>query len=468
MNNKSYDKNIKYQPSSFRDPSGYLFFREGILYRQINNSYREHYDKLIESGLYEKLVGMDLLIPHREVNIEELYLEEVYKIIEPESVSFINYPYEWSFSQLKDAALTTLEIQKISLEYGMTLKDASAYNIQFYKGKPVLIDTLSFEKYDEGSPWVAYRQFCQHFLAPLALMSYCDVRLSQLLKYHLDGIPLDLTSNLLPTKTKLRFSLMTNIHLHAKGQKHFGEKTSTTSTNENFKKMGSFSLKALIDSLESAVKKLNLNLDETIWADYYEKETSNKYLEDKKEIVKDFLGKTRGTTAWDIGANTGVFSNIAAKQGYDVISMDLDPLCVEKNYNDNKEKNLNNILPLLIDFTNPSPPIGWENEERMSIFQRGPADTVLALALVHHLAIGNNVPLKRLAKFFLKTGQQLLIEFIPKTDEQVQRLLSHREDIFAEYNQDNFEGVFKEHFKIKDKTKIPNSERTLYLMVVDK
>jgi hypothetical protein len=178
-------------PSSFRDPSGYLFHRGAELYRQVNRRYQENYDLLTSSGLYDKLVAEGLLVPHEEVDLEPLDAATAYKTIKPLLVPFVSYPYEWCFSQLKDAALATLAIQKTAMSHGMSLKDASAYNIQFIDCRPVLIDTLSFERYVPGRPWIAYRQFCQHFLAPLALMSYRDPRVSQLLKAGLDGIPLD-------------------------------------------------------------------------------------------------------------------------------------------------------------------------------------------------------------------------------------------------------------------------------------
>jgi hypothetical protein len=165
--------------ASFRDPSGFLFSRDGMLYRQVNRKYEQEYARLKESGLYDKLIKAGLLIPHVEVEQAPEQVDLAYIIIQPERVPFISYPYEWSFSQLKDAALATLSIQRRALKVGMSLKDASAYNLQFVRGKATLIDTLSFELYKEGQPWVAYRQFCQHFLAPLALMALRDVRLNQ-------------------------------------------------------------------------------------------------------------------------------------------------------------------------------------------------------------------------------------------------------------------------------------------------
>ena len=207
-------------PSSFRDPGGFLFFREGTLYRQINRSFEEQYTHLINSGLYDTLLSQQLLIPHEIVDIPPEDPDNAYKIIKPLPIPFISYPYEWSFSQLKDAALLTLEIQKISLEYGMILKDATAYNVQFFRGRPVFIDTLSFEKYESGTPWIGYRQFCQHFLAPLALMGYTDIRLLQLLRNNIDGIRLDLTSRLLPGATWLNLGILMHIHLHAKSERN--------------------------------------------------------------------------------------------------------------------------------------------------------------------------------------------------------------------------------------------------------
>ena len=162
--------NYKIETSSFRDSSGFLFYENEILYRQINKSYSEHYEHLMKSGLYDSLIKENLLIPHEEVDVYVPLKEKHYKTIQPKLIPFISYPYEWSFSQLKDAALLTLKIQKIAMKFDMILKDASVYNVQFLDGKPIFIDSLSFEKYEEGKPWKAYKQFCQHFLAPIALM----------------------------------------------------------------------------------------------------------------------------------------------------------------------------------------------------------------------------------------------------------------------------------------------------------
>jgi hypothetical protein len=447
--------------SSFRDPSGFLFQEAGSLYRQVNQSYGENYDHLMNSGLYETLTDKGLLIPHEEASGDLARTDDAYRVLEPQRVPFISYPYEWCFSQLKDAALLTLEVQKTSLDFGMTLKDASAYNVQFVRGKPVLIDTLSFDLYREGQPWAAYRQFCQHFLAPLALMSYRDVRLNQLLRTYIDGVPLDLASALLPFRTRLTFSLLSHIHLHARSQKHFAERTVDTRRRS----LSLRSFQALIDNLQSAVKKLKWRPQGELWRDYYEESSyTSDALEAKKRLVAKYLDQMQPEVVWDLGANVGLFSRVASDSGTLIISFDVDPECVELNYLESVRGDEENILPLWLDLTNPSPGIGWQHKERMSLIERGPADTILALALIHHLAISNNLPFGRIAEFLARAGKSLVIEFVPKRDQQVQRLLASREDIFTEYTQQDFEAALGQHFEIVDSADLPHSNRTLYLM----
>jgi len=449
--------------ASFRDPSGFVFRREGLIYRQVNQSYQDHYDRLIESGLYARLVQEGLLIPHQEAGVEPADPVRAYKVLQPDQVPFISYPYEWCFSQLKDAALATLAVQKMALEAGMWLKDASAYNVQFYRGRPVLIDTLSFEIYPEGQPWVAYRQFCQHFLAPLALISYRDVRLSQLMRVYIDGLPLDLASGLLPARTRLNFGLATHLHLHASAQRRYSDQAGKTPPITGT--MGKTAVLGLIDSLEGTVRSLKWKPAGTEWGAYYsDTNYTPTAFEHKHRIVQDFLSKAQPQTVWDLGANTGLFSRLASEMGGLTLAFDIDPAAVELNYRECRKKEETHLLPLWIDLTNPSPALGWANQERRGLLERGPVDLVMALALVHHLAISNNVPLDRLAGFFSGLSRWLVIEFIPKSDSQVRRLLASRQDIFPEYHAEGFERAFKRSFTIHACIRIPESERTLYLM----
>ncbi len=436
---------------SFRDPSGSLYIKDGILYRKITPVYYEHYKYAKNSGLYEALMKEGLLIHH---------YEDEPTVIVPQKIPFISYPYEWCFSQLKDAALLTLKIQKRALDFDMILKDASAFNVQFLQGKPIFIDTLSFEKYEEGSPWVGYRQFCQQFLGPLLLMKYRDLRMNQISRIFIDGPPLDLISTLLPLRTFLNPLSVFHIHLHAKSQKKFGEKRNIPTWRISKK-----NLIAFIDNLESGIHCLTLKKQKTEWQNYYQKTNySELAFKDKKRIVGEFLETLNAKTVWDLGANTGEFSRLASQKGAEIISFDIDPMTVEENYLEIKKKGEKNLLTLVMDFTNPSSGLGWENEERMSLTERGPVDAVMALALVHHLAISNNVPLSRIAEYFSKLGRHLIVEFVPKTDTQVKKLLATRKDIFPAYEQTSFEKEFSQYFVVNRRENIADSERLLYLM----
>jgi|SRR3989338_5553103 len=446
---------------SFRDPSGSLFLKDGTLYRRISSDYRVHWEQAENSGLLGTLIRERLLIPHEVLEDASDIDATAYKIIRPTEIPFISYPYEWCFSQLKDAALLTLAVQKRALEHGMILKDASAFNVQFLDDAPVFIDTLSFEKYEEGLPWVGYRQFCQHFLAPLALMSRTDMRLNSLFQIYLDGIPLDLASHLLPRRTFFSPHILFHIHVHAKSQKRFAATRSVSKY-----RISRHNLLALMAGLESAVRAMKLTESHTEWGNYYEETNYSKdSFQDKSRIVTEFLDIARPTTLWDMGANTGEFSRLASKRGIHTVAFDNDPIAVEKNYVRMRRAGEKHLLPLLVDFSNPSPALGWEHAERMSLEERGPADALMALAVVHHLAISNNVPLPRIAEYFSRSCRDLIVEFVPKSDTQVQKLLSTRKDVFPNYTEEGFEKAFDLFFSIRSKRNIVGSQRVLYHMV---
>lgn len=446
--------------SSFRDPNGFIFKHEGTIFRAVMPKYNNDYDLLNSSGLYKKLVDQHLMIPHVEEH--SVKVDGACKVLKPEQLQWISYPYEWSFGQLKDAALATLKIQELSLAHGMTLKDASAFNIQFHKGKAVFIDTLSFEKYEDGKPWIAYKQFIQHFLAPLCLMHSKDLRLNQMSKLFIDGIPLDIASSLLPKKTKLSPTLLMHIHLHAKFQNKYSQ--SGVSKNKT-QKLPKTNFLGIIDQLKGYIQKLELPKVKTEWGDYYTFTNYNEVaFEKKSEIIRAMGEKVKPKSVWDLGANQGHFSRIFSLQNIPTVAWDIDPIAVEKNYRQIRKDKESTILPLVLDLINPTPGIGWANQERFSLSDRGPVDLVMALALIHHLSISNNVPLEKVAEYLKSIANHLIIEFVPKEDSQVKILLSSREDIFDKYNLEGFEKAFQQYFEIITKTVIPETFRTLYLM----
>jgi ribosomal protein L11 methylase PrmA len=460
---------VKAHTASFRDPSGFVFVRDGVLYRQVQTVYREHYDHLASSGLLGSLVRDGHLVAHEECQAAPA-APGAYKVLRPALVDVISYPFEWSFGQLKDAALLTLRVQARALEAGMTLKDASAYNVQYQNGRPIFIDTLSFERHVAGQAWQGYRQFCQHFLAPLALMSRIDIRLGQLTRVHLDGVPLDLASRLLPRHTWFRPGLAMHLHWHARSQRRYADQT--TGGPERAVSAGrvtSLGMRGILQSLERVIEGLTWDPTGTEWADY---ESTHRYGEaahaHKRELVRDWftmIGPTPRRVI-DLGANAGVFSRLVAEKGATVMAVDGDAAAVERNYRRTVADATTGLLPLLADLTNLEAGAGWAGEERLPLFSRTRADLALCLALVHHLAIGNNVPLDRLAGWLRTIAPQLIIEFVPKSDPQVQRLLVSRTDVFSGYTEEAFEAMFERHFVVRRRQPIAGCERTLYHMEV--
>ena len=446
-------------PSSYRDPSGFIFEKEGILYRQVNNLFKEHFDHFIQSGCYKYLTEKKLLIPHEEIDENVTGDSQYFKTLRPDKIPFISYPAEWSFDMLKDAALLTLRLMKESLEFGLILKDATPYNIQWYKGQLIFIDTLSFEKYAE-KPWIAYRQFCENFLGPLLLMHYSKKPLSQLFLAWPDGIPLDITRSLLPKRSRFSFHTYLHIHLHSKIS------SKTTPGNNSPQHFPRQKLLHLISSLETLVGKLKLPASKSTWSDYYEEAALRKnYIAQKKNIINDWLGKYQDVkTLADLGANEGEFSKLASSKDIHVIAIDSDPYCINKLYSDIKSNDQKNIQPLIADLANPTPAGGVNNKERDSFLSRINTDMSMALALIHHLTIGKNIPFHKIAEMFARISKYLIIEFIPKDDEKVKLMLSNKKDIYKDYSEANFTRAFSSRFLIKERQVLKDSERVLFLM----
>ena len=456
--------------SSFRDPSGFVFQRDGTLYRQVNLVFAEQYDLLLASGLYDALVSDGLLVPHHEVD-PSIAADPgtAYRVFAPEPVPFVSYPYEWSFGQLKDASLATLQAQRVAVEHGMSMRDASAYNVQFREGRPVLIDTLSFERRTEGAPWVAYAQFCRHFVAPLALMRYRDVRMSGLLRANIDGIPLDLAASTLPFRARLRTGLLLHLFLHARtlrSQERAAMRGPVRPRSRRARPVSANALRGVIQSLERAVRGLTWEPERTVWSEYYGEAGSytDAGLEHKRALVEEFIQAAAPATVWDLGANTGAFSRIAAAHAASRVSFEADPACVEVGYRELRSSGGRGLLPLVMDLLDPSPSIGWANEERMSLLDRGPVDLAMALALVHHLAIAGNVPLPMVASFLRRCCSWLVVEFVPKSDPKVQLMLESREDVFPGYTVEGFERAFGELFEVQRREPVKDSDRVMYLM----
>lgn len=444
-------------PASYRDPAGYLFYRNGVLYRQVNEIFRKDFDAFTGSGFYDQLRQQGRIIAHEEVGENLTNDAEQYKTLKPEHIPFISFPYEWCFTMWKDAALTTLEVAQEALHYNLMLKDASAYNLQWHRGQMMFLDSLSFEQYREKEPWIAYRQFCEHFLAPLAVMHYTQQPLQPLFLAYPDGLPLAIAQKLLPFRS--RFNLHHYLHLHLPVKMN-GKEPVKNDIRFTRKK-----LENILRSLQSAVQSLHLQKRTGVWSDYYEEAAGrDDYLDQKKAIIDQWIGKNNWQSAVDLGANEGEFSLLAARRGLFTISADLDHFSINNLYRHIKKENIQNLHPVLLDLSHPSPATGVNNVERSSFLNRVKGNVVLALALIHHLAIGKNLRFEDAATLFRKTGDWLLIEFVPKDDEKVQQMLLQKKDIYDHYTEAEFERVFQQTYTIVDRQPVGRSGRTLYIM----
>jgi hypothetical protein len=445
-------------PSSFRDPSGFMFGKDGVLYRQVNVSYKEHFEKF-RSGLYQDLVRDGSLVSHEEIRENMSGDPNWLTTLKPDPLPIISYPYEWSFSMIKDAALLTLRICRKAMEHEMILKDATPFNVQFRKGKPIFIDSLSFEIYDETRPWIAYRQFCECFLSPLLVAHHTQMPVHAMMLAYPEGVPLRFASSLLPRKTRFNLHTYLHVHLHARaGERQPGKKELNFSRKK---------LKDILRSLEILVNKCEAPRKATAWSGYYEEaEGREDYLQRKEALITGWTSPLDFNSILDLGGNSGRFSRLLLNGSRSCVVTDADSNCIDALYRSLSPENNTAIQPLVIDLAWPTPALGLGNRERESFIERVQGTKlVMALALVHHLAIAKNIPFDGIATFFSEiTGRYLLIEFVPKDDEKVRQMLANRPDIFNNYDQENFEASFEMFFGIRQKEIIGKSGRTLYLM----
>lgn len=440
--------------ASFRDPSGYVESHGGIIRRVVTREGAAGYEQLVESGLYRELTECGMLIPHAEEPPLALRHSQAAHLLRPEPLQFVSYPYEWCFSQLKDAALLTLEVQERALAHGMSLKDASAFNVQFHRGRPVFIDTLSFEAGD-GGPWVAYEQFCRHFLAPLLLMQRRSVELGRFCWASLDGISLPLASRLLGFRSLFHMGDLVHVHLHARAQSW-----SSTGGGARRKSAGA---RHLLESLRSAVETAELPSRGSAWSGYVDSADhySPAAMSAKIHFVRRVLERSQRGLVYDIGGNTGVFSRQAAEHGMNCVLYDRDPLCVEAAYLRERSGGQGLVLPLVMDLSNPTPALGFNLEERAGLFGRPRARLVFALALMHHLRLGANIPFRLMAECLARLGERLVIEYVDPADPMAQRMSAGRRAPLPDYNYLAFLDEFTRHFELEETMQIPGMQRKL-------
>lgn len=447
-------------PGSFRDPAGFIFYQNGILYRQVNKSFEQSFDAFEKTGACQAFIDKSWLIPHTRLTDNISGDPDAAFFLQPERLSFTTYPYEWSFDMLRDAALLTLQLAEACVDKDLQLKDATPYNIQWKKGKPVFIDSLSFEPLRPG-PWIAYRQFCESFLAPLLIMHYNKQHLPELFKAWPEGIPLTTAAKMLPWRSRLSIHTYLHIHMQAKLSKK------TTSKKPSPAGFGKDKLKRIFLSLKTLIQSLKTPDTKTEWADYYEEAGQRgEYLAAKQALVKQWLREMpKAKQVLDLGANEGAFTNIAVLNNMDVIAADIDPECINRLYLQGKKQNDPRITTLVQDLAWPSPGMGVNNQERSPFLHRVRADVAMALALIHHLALQKKMHFDMIRDMFHPMAANLIIEFVPAEDEKATLLLERIEGLKPGYTQEGFEQSFLQSYQLHKKANVAGSSRTLYWLV---
>ncbi len=452
-----------FHPGSFRDPEGRVFFHEGRVFRTLSPKAAERMKRLDADGTFKRLADQGFLVPTRVVPGAEAGLEPArfeQAVLEQEKLPLITYPYEWSFGLLKDAALFTLDFLETALGSGLTLKDATPFNVALWKNRPVFFDTLSLDIYEEGRPWDGYSQFCREFLFPLLLTSTTGIAFQPWLRGELNGLKVQDLSRLLGYG-RLRRGALTHVHIQAWLERWIAKK-GDVDLRQRFNKanFSKATVLKLIGKLRKLVRGLRAPSGGTLWAGY--EETHSYSAEDDRKKSDFIAAAAERENVWiDLGCNKGRYTMVAAKEARLAVGLDLDPCAVDAFYDRIRGTGGTPFYPLVCDLMNPSPSLGWRLRERPSLLERVRGDSFLALALVHHLCIGANVPLPEFVALLKTFGKGGVVEWVDKKDSMVKRLLRNREDVFSDYTWETFCSLLEGDFVVKEVCETHGGSRRL-------
>jgi ribosomal protein L11 methylase PrmA len=456
---------VNFDQGSFRDPSGQVFEYQGRILRTINEPARINYEAARDAGVLDKLTGAGALVASRQVSVWPVAIPGAAYLLEHERIPFISYPYEWCFGELKAAALHHLNLQIELLESGYVLSDATAYNVQFIGPKPIFIDTLSIRPYQEGEYWQGHRQFCEQFLNPLLLRSLFGIAHNAWFRGGLEGIATGDLARLLSLRHKISWNVLVHVILQAKLEaKALQAPDQAIQKAKQSRRLSRAGYKGILTQLRSWIGKLHpADTGKTVWGDYSKDNTyTSEEASAKKKAIAEFASASRPKILVDLGCNTGDFSVAALEGGaQSVIGFDFDHRAVEIGYARALAEG-RNFLPLWLDASNPSPDQGWKQAERKGFGGRVKVDAMVALAFEHHLAIGKNVPLDQVVKWLMETAPKGIIEFVPKDDPTIRKMLALREDIFSNYSEAAFVRAMEQHGRIVAKQTVSKSGRTLF------
>jgi ribosomal protein L11 methylase PrmA len=461
------------EPGSFRDRDSRVLVGEEAVYRALGKEGAADWRELASSPLLKRLTEDRALIPTEEVapdclpeGAAELLPGGVEAALRHERLPFVSYPYEWTFGMLRDAALLQLDLQLEALDAGLSLKDATPYNVQFRGAEPVFIDVGSFERLREGEPWAGYRQFCMLYLNPLLLQAYRDVPFHPFLRGSIDGIAPREAANLFSLRDRLRKGVLTNVVLHARLERRYEARQGGDVKRElkqaNFK---TELIRSNVQRLRKLVAGLRWKAGDTAWTGY---RADNTYSDDdtarKAEFVREAVGPRPGGLTWDMGCNDGAYARIAAEHCDQVVAFDSDHATVDALYRGLREEGgKQRILPLVADLADPSPGLGWRGLERRRLEDRGSPDMVLALALIHHVSITANVPVAEFLDWLASLEARAVVEFPTREDPMVRRLLSgKREGSNGDYELEAFEAALEARFAVERREALPSGTRILF------
>jgi hypothetical protein len=386
-------------------------------------------------------------------------------VLRHDRLPVVSYPYEWAFGMLKDAALLQLELLLEALDEGLVLKDGTPYNVQWRGAKPVFVDIGSFERLREGDPWAGYRQFCTLVLYPLLLQAYKGVPFQPWLRGSLEGIePADMR-RLLSFRDRFRRGVLTHVVLHAKLESRYAGRE----VKADLKRAGFHAelIRANARKLAKLVRKLDWEPGPTAWSSYGE---TNPYdaadAEAKERFVREAAAARRRRLVWDLGCNDGQYTRIAAAEADYTVAVDADVAVVEALYRALREEGSETVLPLVGNVADPSPGLGWRGAERRSLPDRARPDLTLALALVHHVALSANVPVRSFLDWLADLRTEIVIEFPTRDDPMVKRLLGRKGPAAnPDYQLETFERALAERWRVERREPLPSGLRVLYRAV---
>jgi ribosomal protein L11 methylase PrmA len=430
------------EPGSFRDPSGHVILQDQRVFRTVTARAAADYELVRDAGLLRKLADSGRLIASSEVDpavVGETAAGATH-LLEHPRLAYVSFPYEWSFPLLRQAALAHLDLHQELLERDLTLSDASAYNVQFQGVRPIFIDVLSIRRYRPGEYWHGHRQFCEQFLNPLLLRALLGIAHNAWYRGSLEGIPTADLARLLPLGKRLSWNVLSQVVLQAKLERQALARTEQSIAKVRGRGLSKTAFAGLLAQMRRWIARLRpADRGATVWGDYA---TTHGYAgeEDaaKRRFVADFIGQARPALLFDLGCNTGEYAALALAGGARrVVGFDFDQQALDRAFMRAEAENLD-FLPLFLDALNPSPDQGWRQAERAGFAARARPDALLALAFAHHLAIGRNVPLAQTVAWLTGLAPRGVIEFVPKSDPTVQRMLALREDIFPDYTEEAF------------------------------